>query len=293
VPYEDRFGFLPELGSLAFEVGAIEPVATLGKAKRWIARYANPDGNVYPPCGRKDSQASVFLWRLPASHRLRLSSAIAEAADPRYSLPGFIVHFLGLLYGRRCQFHDWWVDGRSPVRGDTEYAIGRTAQLADCLNGAVERWLTFSAKAQLIAINALFLHSRTVVYRHEWERFQAEYQILDALYSLAKESGLFAGLGKRPHGHPERLRVLCATFGLAQDSARARYFVDLRNALIHDALWDGRMPGEARSHDSVYASISLHKLTRRAAFAILGLQGEYLQSPWWHLGSASFDLRSG
>lgn len=230
---------------------------------------------------------------IPASHRLHLDAATAGAEEPRYNAPGFIVHFLGLLYGRRSQFHDWWVDGRSPMRGDIDYAIARTSQLTNCLNRVLERWLTFSIKARLIAINTLFLHSRTVVYRHELERFQAEYQILDALYSLAKESGQLSGPGKQSHGHATRLKTLCATFGLAEDSARAQYFVDLRNALIHDALWDGRMPGEARSHESVYASLPLHKLTRRAAFAILGLRGEYLISPWWHLGSAYFDLESG
>jgi hypothetical protein len=291
--YLDRFGCLPSLKALSFEGGNVCALSEATDAREWITRYAHSDGYVYPPCANGASGASVFLWRLPATHEISINSAGTDLEEPRYSVVGFVVHLLGLLYGQRCQFHDWWIDGRASVAGQTDHASPADSQVARCVDRALTTWRGWDSTAKLIAINVLFLHARTVQYQHEWERFQAEYQVVDGLYSLAFRSRQMSDrMNGRKRHHGERLEAICHTYGLSEAEERFKYFVKLRNALLHDALWDGRMPGEARSQESFYASLSLHQLSRRAAFAILGMRGDYIASPWWHLGSTRFDLES-
>ena len=73
------------------------------------------------------------------------------------------------------------------------------------------------------------------------------------------------------------------------DQSRVDTIVRLRNDVLHEALWDGRTPGEARSPASVAASMWLDGLSRRVTLALLGLSGQYVRSFWWsrshfHLG---------
>jgi len=122
------------------------------------------------------------------------------------------------------------------------------------------------------------------VYENEWELFQAEYQIVDAVFRIAHKTHQLVD----PKKHGERIRCLCDFFGIPSDDAKVGHIVKLRNELLHEALWDERMPGEARSPDSLYASIWLHKLTRRLLLAVLGITGTYVQSGWWGMGQTLF-----
>jgi hypothetical protein len=140
----------------------------------------------------------------------------------------------------------------------------------------------------LVAINCLFLHTHTCVHELEWERFQAEYQVFDAVFALARDTHAISRTGVVSHG--ARLEHLCSEFGIPFDAPKARSMVTLRNDLLHEALWDGRMPGEARSMESAYASYWLHSLSRRALFACLGLRGGYAETAWWGMGTFAFNL---
>ena len=205
-----------------------------------------------------------------------------EAA--RYADAGFPVHLLGFLCGMRCQFYDWWIDGRYWPAIDTDHAAPRVEVLAQVIGRMYDRWRTFGAQQRLVAINALFLQSRTRVYENEWELYQAEYQIFDAVFAVARDTGQVPN----PPTHGDRIRAMCDHYGIPWEKDKAAFLVQLRNNLIHEALWDGRMPGEARSPESLRASWCLHKLSRRAMLSVLGITGPYVQSAWWGTGRVPF-----
>lgn len=93
--------------------------------------------------------------------------------------------------------------------------------------------------------------------------------------------------------HEERIVLMCEVFAVPLNKEYVETITRLRRELIHEALWDGTMPGHARSFESLYSPFWLNKLTRRLVFGLLGFEGGYISSVWWKLGQFSFDLTPG
>jgi hypothetical protein len=140
-------------------------------------------------------------------------------------------------------------------------------------------------RERTVVINAMFLHNRGVGYHWDWERLQTEYQVLDAFYAVAK------ACFKLPSSkHAKRIEILCKQFGLYWPADLVDRIVDLRNNLIHEALWGGQMPGTAPDEETFYAPIRLHKFNQRLGLAILDFENEYVSSRWNTLGSFAFRI---
>jgi hypothetical protein len=122
----------------------------------------------------------------------------------------------------------------------------------------------------------------------EWERFQAAYQVADAIFALGRR------LGRYPKSvgatHIRRIPDFCTHFGMQSDDEIVESVVRLRNDLLHEALWDGTMPGHAHSDTSFRATLWLEHFSRRAFLRICGFDGSYVRSPWWGMGSYMFDI---
>jgi hypothetical protein len=291
--YTDEFGYMPVEERIEWPGGSIEPAPSFAEAVSWVQQEANRDGYLYPPLVHTrtlaldgssskvpNSDRPALLHRLPPTHLLTLD-AEGDEQSLRRGLAGFVVHFAGCLYGHRCQFSDWWVDGRVPLRPQTDHVSIRPNEAVLCLTRAVETWMTLSDHERIVAINALFLHGRSACYEWDWERFQAEYQVLDASFSLAKRR-----LGTKRIPHKERIRMLCAEFGLRMDEERVGKMVEIRNELIHEALWGGASPLEAQGEP--LAPLWLHNFNSRLLLAILGIRAQYIGSAWWSLGRHAF-----
>ena len=65
---------------------------------------------------------------------------------------------------------------------------------------------------KMVAINAMYLHGRIWTYESEWERFQAAYQVTDAVFALARDTGILTSRQFVSHG--DRISVLCDDLGL-------------------------------------------------------------------------------
>jgi len=302
--YTDCFGYVPVRDTVDFEAGTFEPLPQFDEVCETVAQWVHPDGHVYLPAehtrtqkphwkrSRKvpQSERPARQQRLPATHSVIVAEEYDDEQAARYGAVGFLVHLFGLLYGFQCQFHDWWINGRFSLKGRIDHGKPRPKAAGEIVSRALEIWRSFPQRQRLVAINALYLHSRSEAYQVEWERFQAEYQVFDAVFALAKGVGHFRGTGRIPHAR--RIRAICDRFGIRCDDDKMHDIVRLRNDLLHEALWDRRMPGEARSDTSFRASYWLHSLARRALFATLGLDGEYIRSAWWGMGSHVFDLHA-
>jgi hypothetical protein len=284
--YTDQFGYLPIDCTLDFTGGLAAAKSDFAKVRQEVSNRTHSDGYIYPPCQRTkkpgskrwpNAERQELLHRLPATHYLELYDTLCDQEEARYSVAGFVMHFLGFLYGHRCHFHDWWVDGRVLVKGDTDYSLPRPEKAQEILNHALQTWRNFRQRQRQVAINILALHTRTPFYEMEWERFTSEYQLIDAVCWLSGD-------------RDKAMRRLCQRFKIPVDTQKIKSLVRLRNDLLHQALWDNRMPGEARSEFSFYASYWLHKLTRRAMLGVLGLQGQYIRTPWWSLSNFHFDV---
>jgi hypothetical protein len=119
------------------------------------------------------------------------------------------MHLLGFLYGHRCHFHDWWVDGKVLFPEEIDHSIPTAHQAENIISRSLQTWQTFGDRQRAGAINVLLLHTRTQAYDMESERFSSEYQLFDAVYALvhpkrrarlltANAFGAFAEISKYP-----------------------------------------------------------------------------------------------
>ena len=285
--YKDKFGYLPFPFTLQFSGGRVTALPNLNKAIKIMQKRMHPNLYIYPTAKQKKSRRPGSFHRLPSTHSIELDKAFASQEQARYEDAGFVMHLLGFLYGHRCHFHGWWVDGKVLFPEEIDHSIPTAHQTEAIISRSLETWQKFANRQRAGAINVLLLHTRSQVYDLEYERFSCEYQLFDGVYALAhpKEG--------RQASHGKRLRSLCEEFEIPYEEELANKIVNLRNNLLHEAIWDDRMPGEARSDFSFYASLHLHKLTKRAMLAVLGLKGSYITSSWSTLGTYSFNVEPG
>src|SRR5437867_5336735 len=303
MPYEDRFGHLRFGGRLVFDGGTVTPVEEFEDAIAAVRLRTHPDGHIYPPIihtvqatmdgqtmAVPQSQRAALLHRLPSTHSIRLEQTFEDAQQARHNAAGFVVHFVGFVYGFRCQFFDWWFDRRVSATSGADYISPTPTEASRVVGTALSTWRALGRRQQRVATNALYLHSRTHTYELPWERFQAEYQVFDAVFALSRDSGQLHSSGRVKHDR--RIPAMCERYAIPCKDDLVATVRRLRNDLLHEALWDGGMPGDAGSSEAIYAALWLNRLTRRLLFAVLGLTGGYVTSAWWHLGQHSFAVRT-
>lgn len=296
--YTDEFGCILSPFRATWQTGAIEPLPDFDTTKTRVEAAANPDGYVYPPrthtvTEHRDgtttpvprTERPAFLWYLPATHRLTLDHA-GGTEEIRRGLGGFLIHFSGFLHGYRSQFAEWQIDGRLPAKARTDLALIKKTEVDACFDKAVATWTNWSDASRRNLTNALYFHTRAPLYEWDWERFQAEYQVLDAFYAVGKRE-----LGTPKVGHYQRLETLCNQFGIRIDDAAFAAITKYRNALIHEVAWGEGMPGEGFI-DGYRKGQSLRLINRRLGLAILGISAVYVRSSWTAHLSYALDLDS-
>lgn len=300
--YTDTFGFVGSTECVRFEGGVIEPLETHASAAHEVSGAANPDGFLYPPViathrsvGRltderweevPQSRRGASLQSLPASHRLSLDIANGPAEAQRRGAAGFLIHLFGFLHGVRCQFYDWFIDGRAQVKPDSDHWPPSARQVANVLTTAYREWTTWTPRRKQVVTNALFLHGRASACEFVWERFQNQYMVFDAACSLVE-------LPSRARGrvpHRDRIAALCEFFSIDTTGANLQAIVDLRNNLLHEALWCDGMPGDAGSDLAWNSYLDLRAISIRVVLGALGVRGEYVSSSFAHRCTSAFKI---
>lgn len=303
----DQVGFLPKDVDFHFSFGELTPMSSHALVEKAWKIQAHPDGYVYPPYGSTfrvkngeeawqeipNSGRAAHLHRIPCSHDLFMEGEENDKANLRRGMSGFIIQFVGFLYGYRVQFFDWWVDGRVKIKSQAPYSVLPTSLGPACINQAIDTWQGWDLTTQRIITNALFMFSRSEIFEFGWERFMVEYMVLDATYKAAVESKAIQPV----RGHKARLNAVANSCGISfppsdrWEKVWDEFFVDLRNNLFHEIRWDGdRIIGSPGTDDAELAPYFLHEFTRRALLRVLGIKGPYLATPWWTFGTDKFDV---
>jgi hypothetical protein len=299
--YMDRFGYIGQRLDLLIIKGQIRTLPEFDGALEWMRKFGNNDKYLYPPVVHEmlgipggiteqvpGTERPALLHRIPATHEIHLHDVEPVLGAARYGEGGFVVHFLGFLLGWRCQFADWWVDGRISLDGHHDYfLVGPPDTVGTCVDLARSHWRSWRLRERTVFLNALYLHNRTACYEWDWERFQAEYQVLDALCAVAKRTW-----GLRHTAHRDRFAAIADCFGIFRNAGLAKEIVSLRDDLIHSALWGGQTPGTAPEGVFVMPLI-LHRFNQRLGLAMLGLTSEYVRSNWQSMGQRPFKLDPG
>lgn len=299
--WKDSFGFLADGPEFKFEGGEIVRLPNFEETAEWVKQRKHPDGFAYPrqvitceqikyPAEQDDPTAwqeipgterPGLINRLPSSHEIRLEGFDSNA-DLRLADGGFLVHLLGYLYGVRMQFKGWWLDMRIPTTNN-HGAYVTLEGASEFLSRAYRTWCGWSDDNRKRATNALFMNARSPCYDWEWEQFNVNYMVFDALYRIAVECH-----GVPEVRHAERFRALAAKFELEENPTRWTKIHSLRNELFHEALWDGSHPGMNSSLEASYAALNLREINHRLIPAVLAFDTRYVESSWWIFGSFAF-----
>jgi len=298
VAYSDYFGYLPVNETFKLTLGTVAPIDRYQTAVQLFSDWTNADGHVYPPLvheempnelGKADATRSArpaALYRLPPTHQIDLPTQPDDREQARYGVAAFVIHFFGVLYGRRCHFYDWWIDRRTSSQSVTDHSEPLVEETVYCVEQGHSQWISWPQRQRIAMINAMYLKSRAHSYEMEWERFQAEYQVFDALYSIARALKIV----QQKTAHENRIPVLCDAFSIPHDSAYIAPIVRLRNDLLHEAIWASRMPGEARGHEAFHSAFWLNRLCQRIILRLLAIDGPYPQSAWWPIIGSVFRI---
>ncbi len=293
----DFFGYLPYESQISFTGGKVSPRQDFHDVVAWVNKHSNLDGFLYPPNEQQlrtddisseewqavpNTQRPALLHRIPPSHELCLDS-LAEAEDARKSSGSFIIYLLAYLFGVRLQFCDWWFDGRIPVK--STHNIRPTKKTVEkFLSHCYQLWKSWPATEQKLITNVLYMHSRAPSYEWDWEQFTIEYMVVDGCWRLAEQQ-----YNLRKCGHKERINVLCRKFDIPLNEALVKNIVELRKNLFHETLWDNSQPCTATNGPGFAASLHIRKLNQRLIPAILRYDTQYVRTPWWIMGTFSFE----
>lgn len=309
-PRTFRFGFLLTDCSFKFNGGSIEPLPDFDKRLAAVLPLENPDdGFAYPdmvqrtrwPVGREDLKEKIagtrrpeHLWKLPASHVLRLSSR--SKRDLEREDAWFLINLLAYLFGVRLTLEGWSFDGRVPLRLYRTCGMAFVSSTAaHFVSHSYRTWRGWPKRTRHLFSTLLYNHSRVASYEWDWEQFREQYTVLDALWRVAEDSGLAVcprrpGRGDKRDGslHWRRLHGLGKAFGVRRPRNLGRRIVRLRNELIHEGLWDGEPPGTGAPRGHKDAS-DLRRLTQRVIPAVLGYRADFVRTPWWYFDVFGFD----
>jgi hypothetical protein len=295
---EDQFGFLDYNDAIIFENGIIEPISNFKENLKWINKYLNKDGFIYPPIvsdyhldisfNKKEeipnTDRPALLHKIPPSHQIRVHHPMFNPEYRKWDL-NFIIQLLAFIKGVRLQFSEWWFDGRVPIKNINNLSISPSV-LSEFLSHSYNKWRELEELYKKWFINILFMHNRTSTYEWDWEKFMMNYTVFDGSFKL------FATINKIKNKikHEERFKVLFDFYGIPYHEEYINQIIFLRNDLFHQTIWDGGLPTAAEDkYKGFYHHLSLMKINLRIIPAILGYQTNFIKMPWWSVHSVVFD----
>ena len=288
--YETRFGFLIKPLHLQVAGVAITPLADYRDLVSSFEQGVNKDGWYYPPQSEQvtfpdprdmsryervpETKRPAHLFSLPSSHSLCIESP--SSLDPREGDASFLVQLLAYLYGTRLQVEDFQFDGKVAINQTTHPVWLHQRAIERFVTKAYAEWRANPPDRRLRIINILYMHTKAPSYDWTWEQFLTEYLVNDALYDLCCRSGLASEVA-----HERRILELCDRLGVWRaPEAPIAALVTMRNALFHEALWEGERPGYRNGADGFYRTADLRTLNQRLIAALLGGRTEYTETQW-------------
>ena len=311
--HRDKIGFLPIKHRIEFDGGAFIPLPEFDETERIIDNWKNRDGFIYPPTiimkqgfslpgepkeieGKdiQNTERPALLHKLPASHELSITNDPVDA-DFRKSDGAFLMYLASYLFGVRLQFHDWWFDGRVPIKRTHNISVNKQTE-SNFFSYSYYTWSQWPKDRRIRFTNILYVNSKAPSYEWDWERFFINYMVFDALYKFAE----IPFDDKKPR-HGERLNKMCKHFGLACEEENLKKIRNLRNNLFHECFWCETQgsKNEAQSGQSdvrpgrvydvgFFQSQNLWRLNQRLIPAILRYDTKYISTTWSCMGSFKF-----
>jgi hypothetical protein len=278
---ELKFGFLREECQLSWSEGSIESLPTrqamvdnLDSSGRVCGDWLYPplvDASGIPQPGKPHPEVLAKIFELAPTHKLTI---VSGPDDPEFA--NFLIALFGLMKGLRLVPEGWQHFYRVPLKcGMLCDFLADNSSIAKMLELATEFWQKNNlVEVQRGIFGAIHWHLFGQLYEHEFERFNAQYIVLDSCFALFKS---IIKLKKDP-GHGERPSLMCTEYGLAVPSWAVKGLAKLRNQFFHEGLYGGSPIGFSHPTDIPSIELELTSFNARLILAILGVRNIYTKS---------------
>jgi hypothetical protein len=285
-----KFGFINDPNPYYTHYVNIFPVSDLSDRVQDIeSTYLIENGWLYPPLeeSQHPSQSRPHIWYdLPPSHDLQL------VANNRV-FPETFLNFIGLFFGflKSMQFlplgHGRFY--RTPYIKNklTGFIVVCDSDFTKIIDTAAEFFLANSENGianKYYAALFWFLFGQS--YMHAFEKFDAQYRVLDCIWNIYEN----VNKKKRNLPHAERLVTLCEHYALPvpawgivsadtpnEQRKPSSIVANLRNRLVHEALFAGEPIGYKLPAENF--GFEFPRLNERLLLALIGIHPRVFSRP--------------
>ena len=167
----DKFGLLEYDNEIVNDNFIIKPIDNYIDVVSSLKDILNIDGFIYPPSEHRveldietmkvkriipNTERPSLLYKLSATHTIELHNPIYENDTRKWDL-SFIIHLLLFILGVRLQFHDWWFEGRIPIK-NTNNIYASPPVVNEFINNSYEVWKNWKEMHKKWIINLLSMH---------------------------------------------------------------------------------------------------------------------------------------
>ena len=276
-----EFGFLIDRRRVVFDKSEIKPLLDFDdRIDRFYKNTCASNGWVYPPLidakqNFKEKEKFKIKPQIPSNffqieptHTITINPFDEEKAKFLILTIGFLngvyLNPAGHFFLNRAAYEIGKLTGVIPAGNDAEIGMTAFGKYFDKVNQS-ERKLLF-------AILHWFIVGQT--YNFDWDRFDAQYKVLDGLFKL---SGL-----KAPN-HASRPVELANNFGIKipswaqinSDGKSSRLSI-LRNELFHEARYAGHPIGYEYPKENF--GLEFARFNSKIIVALIGLKSKFLQA---------------
>ncbi|WP_264877870.1 hypothetical protein [Vibrio agarivorans] len=234
------------------------------------------DGWIYPPLieackSKQESNTKKFkvfadCYTLPATHCINFHPYNPDKAKFLILGVGF---FFGVYLSPATHYKMWRVayeegklTGVTPTHRDVELALNYLARFYEDSSSR--------KRAGMFAAIHWFLVGQSQHY--PWERFEAQYKVLDGLCKLSAISQ--CSHSRRPQELSEKYHLQLPNWATWDKSGNA--LSRLRNELTHEALYAGDAIGYAHPEENY--DVEFSSFNTKLIAAILGIKSSYVHS---------------
>ncbi len=281
------FGFLINNENILFDDVEIKPLPDIqDKIDRFYENVSVSNGFIYPPLQELDktkeeerkfaskTMVNSAFYTLESTHSISKSNYDEEKIK-------FLILAYGFLHGVYLR-----PDGYLCIK-KTPYEPGKLTgvlppNVDDCIKGmkAFSLFYDRSINEQrklLFSIIHWFLLGQC--YEYEWDRFSAQYLVLDSIFNL---SGLNASHAERPQILANSYRIAVPNWAITRSVVKNNRNVqtctlaDIRNDLFHEAKYAGEPIGYAYPEENF--DLEFARFNLQLIISILGLSSNILRS---------------
>jgi len=293
---ELRFGFLIDRKDIRCSDFSITPVHDYDeRIEQFYESASVSNGWVYGPEKRLNKNASeerLFkqggpttcssFYRLPPTHEI--TSNFSDEDYLRFLILGY-----GFLQGLYLTPEGYSYLGRVP------YVPGKLNGLLlsgdDYVNGtekvnAFYKSATHENRYQMFASIHWFLIGQT--YAFDWDRFDAQYKVLDGIYKLS--GGSAKNHARRPAELAKMYGIILPKWVELDGAGKKNELRKHRNELVHEAKYSGHPIGY--SYPSENYSLEFVSFNTKLIAAALGIDTPYLQADPKNRSQWGWDIRT-